>query len=739
MTKAGFRGTIGRTVADSEPWWPEDERNEAQRPNIMTVVFDDTGWSDFGCFGSEIRTPTIDALAERGLRYSNFHVTPLCSPTRAALMTGRNHHRVGMRCLADTDTGFPNGRGSIPTDVPLLPSLLRSRGYGTYMVGKWHLTPAHEITPAGPHLNWPVNRGFDRYYGFLGGCTDHYAPELIQDNHMIDPPARDGYHLTEDLCDRAIAYLRDHGAFRRGEPAYLNVCFGATHAPIQVERRYIDPYVPIFDKGWDRVREERLARQKAMGLVPQEAELSPRDPAVPAWDTLDHDRKRLYTRLQAAFAGFLEHADEHLGRIVAELKRLGMFENTIIMVISDNGASREGGVDGAVDVNAPYSGRPETVEQMLERLDDIGGPSGPAHYPQGWAVAGNTPFRRYKQFVELGGVRSPLVISWPARMKCGGEVRSQFLHVVDLAPTLVELAGGTDKENFDGSCFLATFDDVRAPAPRNEQYWEMFGRRAIYSDGWKAISSHEKGDDYEHDEWRLYDTRADFSEYKDLAASRPDKLDELRSLWWREAERNEVMPLDDRTLVDILKFRQPNGLMARREITLYPGQGHIPQISMITASERSMEITVCFTGTVGPDHPGGVLVSSGDSHGGYSLYVKDERLWFEHVRLGKRTEVSAQIQHPIGRCSVALHVANDLSATAILFADRVRCAECKIPQVATHLSFWGLDIGRDAAIPVSSRYHAPFPFPEAGIDRVILRFFDEVTAQEMAAALEAAE
>ncbi|MEW9834243.1 arylsulfatase [Mesorhizobium marinum] len=740
MKTSGFRGKIGRTVAESEPWWSEDECNiEKRRPNIVTVVFDDTGWSDFGCYGSEIRTPTIDALAERGLRYSNFHVTPMCSPTRAALMAGRNHHRIGMRCLADTDTGFPNGRGSIPPDVPLLPRLLRDRGYGTYMVGKWHLTPAHEITPAGPHLNWPLSRGFDRYYGFLGGCTDHYAPELIQDNHMIEPPARDGYHLTEDLCDRAIVYLRDHAAFRRNEPAYLNVCFGATHAPLQVERRYIDPYIDVFEKGWDRVREDRLARQKAMGLAPAHAELTPRNPEVPAWETLSVDQKRLYTRLQAAFAGFLEHADEQLGRIVAELKRLGMYENTVIMVISDNGASREGGQDGAVDVNAPYSGKPETVEEMVGRLDEIGGPTGPAHYPEGWAMAGSTPFRRYKQFVELGGIRSPLVVNWPAGIKAGGGVRGQFLHVIDLAPTLLELTGSGVTDEFDGKCFRDTFDDAGAQAPRNEQHWEMFGRRAVYADGWRAVSSHEKGDDYERDEWRLYDTRTDFSECTDVAFAHPEKLDELRGLWWREAERNDVMPLDDRTLVDVLDFRQPNGLMARREITLYSGQGHVPQISMITSSERSMEITAHFTGTVEPGHPGGVLVSSGDSHGGYTFYIKKGRLWFEHIKLGRRTEVSAPLRRAITRCSVVVHVGDHSAATAILFADCLRLSECRIPAVATHLSFWGLDVGRDAALPVSTRYQAPFAFPEAGLDRVVMRFFDDVSAQEIAAALEAAE
>lgn len=734
-----FRGRIGSTIEESQPWWPEDESAPGRRPNIITVVLDDTGWSDFGCYGSEIRTPTIDELATTGLRYSNFHVTPLCSPTRASLLTGRNHHRVGMRCLADTDTGFPNGRGSVRSDVPMLPALLRGRGYGTYMVGKWHLTPAHQTTPAGPHAHWPVNRGFDRYYGFLGGCTDHYAPELCQDNHPAEPPSKPGYHLTEDLCDRAISYLRDHAAFRGDAPVYLNLCFGATHAPIQVERRYIDPYVAVFEKGWDRTRADRLSRQKAMGLVPAGTELAPRDTEVQPWDELSADQKTLYTRLQAAFAGFLEHTDEHLGRVVAELKRLGMFEDTIIVVMSDNGASREGATDGAVDCNAPYSGRPESVEEMVARLDDIGGPDGPAHYPRGWAMVGNTPFRRYKQDVELGGVRSPLVLSWPDGIRQGGSVRDQFLHVIDLAPTLMALAGEADAAEFDGADFQATFEQASAPAPRSVQYWEMFGRRAIYADGWKAVSSHEKGDRYDADAWRLYQVSSDFSESQDLSETNPAKLEELRALWWREAEANQVMPLDDRTLVDIIRFRQPNGLMSRPEITLFPGQGHIPQISMVTDSERSMEIKALFGAAIGPDHPGGVLAASGDRHGGYTFYIKDGRVCFEHVRIGVRASVSAPLPPNVTRCSVVIHVADDHSASAILFANRVRLAQSPIPLVSSHLSFWGLDIGRDRGIPVSSNYDAPFAFPERDLDRVVLRFFEEITAQEIAAALEAAE
>lgn len=731
-------GKLGRTIADSEPHWPERPGAAVRRPNIVTVVFDDTGWADFGCFGSEIRTPNIDALAERGLRYTNFHVTPLCSPTRAAMFTGRNHHAVGMRCLADTDTGFPNGRGSIPRGIAMLPDMLREQGYATFLVGKWHLTPAHEVTAAGPYHNWPLARGFDRFYGFLGGCVDQYSPELTQDNHPFECDFPQDYHLSEDLCDRAITYLRDHVSLRSDDPFFLNLAFGATHAPFQVPRRYIDPYLKTFQKGWDQTREDRLERQRQSHLAGMDTVLAERNPEVPGWDTLSDEEKTLFTHLQAAYAGFLEHADEHLGRVIVELKRLGVYDNTIILVLSDNGASREGGANGSVDVNAPYSGKPQPVEQQLENLDKIGGPEGPAHYPQGWAMAGNTPFRRYKQFVELGGVRSPLVVSWPAGITDAGAIRDQFLHVIDIAPTLLDLCSVTTNAGFHGASFRATFDNPDAPPPRNLQYWEMFGRRAIFAEGWKAISSHEKGDDYDSDTWSLYDTANDFSESRNVASEHPGRLDEMIGLWWREAEANQVLPLDDRTLVDIINFRQPNGLMARPSVTLFPGQGHVPQYSMITSSERSMEIAVHFRRPL-PVDAEGVILASGLCSGGYTLYMKDGRLCFEHIFLGRRDMSYCLLPVGAHRTSIVLHVSDNDSATVQFFADRKRIGRGKVTQVANHLSFWGLDVGQDCGANVSDAYSGRFPVSEQLVERVELHFLEEAAPEDIAALMEATE
>ena len=733
----GFPGKIGRTLSESKPWWPRPKNKDELPPNIITILFDDTGWSDFGCYGSEIRTPNIDALAGNGLVYNNFHVTPLCSPTRACLLTGRNHHNVGMRCLSDTDTGFPNSRGRIRADAPMLPRLLKDQGYATYMVGKWHLTPAHEHTPAGPFDTWPVQSGFDRFYGFLGGCTDHYAPELIEDNHSVEPDLGEDYHLSEDLTGRAITYLREHVSFRPQAPFYLSFCFGATHAPFQVPRRYMDPYIDVFAKGWDKTREDRLEKQIASGLVPEGTALTPRNPEIPAWDSLDEDAKLVYSHLQACYAGFLEHSDEQIGRLVAELKRLDLFDNCIILIMSDNGASREGGEHGAVDTNGPYSGQPESVADMLPRLDDIGGFNGPAFYPQGWAMAGNTPFRRYKQFVELGGVRSPLVIHWPRTISDIDQVRTQFLHAIDITPTLMQLADAPRSTAFDGASFAASFDHAHARAPRATQYWEMFGRRAIFSDGWKAVSQHEKGDDYARDKWRLHKIDEDFSECHDLASQNPDKLKEMQDIWWQQAEANRVLPLDDRTLVDILQFRQPNGIMAASEVTLYPGPTHIPQISMITATERSMEISAHFHASIGQDQ--GVLLSSGERRGGYTLYIKDGALCFEHVHLMKRVSVSAPIDPAVQQCGLRLDVRPDLTARANLMLGKEVAAGLEIPKVALHLSFWGIDVGRDGGVPVSEAYWGEFAFPTDKLARVVLRFLQDSKAEEQARATEMAE
>jgi arylsulfatase A-like enzyme len=752
-SSSNFKGRIGTTVAESEPHWPTAQDRAPGSPHILLVMFDDTGWSDFGCFGSEIATPTIDALARDGLRYSNFHVTPLCSPTRACVLTGRNHHAIGMRFLADTDTGFPNSRGRIAADVPTMPDLLRQQGYGTYLVGKWHLTPQHEITPAGPHRDWPLGRGFDKFYGFLGGVTDHYAPELVQDNQQVQPPATQGYHLSVDLVDRALQFLGDHATYTAERPFFLQLAFGATHAPFQAPRELITPYVPVFAKGWDQTRADRLKRQKALGLLAVDTELAERNPGVSAWDSLGSDAKLLYTHLQSAYAGFLEHADQQLGRLMQGLEALGLRDDTLVIVMSDNGASREGGQHGSVDINGPYSGHRPSVAEQMGMLDLIGGPDGPAHYPEGWAMAGNTPFRRYKQLVDLGGVRSPLVVSWPKGIAARGEVRDQFVHAIDIAPTVLalvadaqagdELADGTSNGQafaasaFDGKSFAPTLAAASTAAARDTQYWETLGHRAIWHQGWKAVTEHVPGTPFDADRWRLYDTRSDFSEICDLAVDRPDKLAELQALWWQEARCHGVLPLDDRSLVELIQLRTPLGLHNRRRLVLRPGQSAVPFATRVTGSNRSFQVTVQLRDRLA--HHEGVLVASGSSVGGYSCYVYAGHLHFEHVCLGQRVTCSADVQTPLGSGAVGFRLLRGDGRTArveLLHADTV-VGRADVDHTSGHLSFFGLSVCADTVSQVSQRYAGDFNFPHDAVDVVVIDFLD-VTPSAADAADEAA-
>lgn len=705
-TDPAFLGTIGTTIEDSDPWWPE--KNGGPRRNLVVIILDDTGWADLGCFGSEILTPNIDALADSGVRYNNFHVTPLCSPTRASFLTGKNNHAVGMRFLADTDTGFPNSRGSIREGMPLLPRELRDQGYGTYLVGKWHLAPLHELTPAGPHNNWPLALGFERYYGFLDGCTDQYEPELYEDNHPVPTPSDDGYHLSEDLVDKSIAYVRDHVAFRQHDPFFLQLAFGATHAPFQAPREFIEKYLDEFAKGWDVTRRERLTRQILAGVVPAGTPLTEPNEGVGRWDLLSDMEKRVATHLQSAFAGFLEHTDTQIGRLLKALDGLGQSENTVFALFSDNGASREGGPTGDVDTNGPYSGIYREAIEMVGSLDQVGSITGGAHYPEGWAMAGNTPFRRYKQFVDLGGVRSPLVISSPK--STSNAVRSQFMHVVDLAPTLYDLIGATPPDGMDGKSLAATIADPQSLSGRSTQYWETLGHRAIWHDGWRAVTAHEVGAPYADDVWRLYDTRSDFAESNDLASELPEKLRRLQDLWWQEAGRNAVLPLDDRPLRVLIELAGPHGLVAEERLAFLPGQSRIPAATGITGSHRSLRVSAQLTGDA--RNISGTVLSSGNAQGGYFLALDDGHLRFEHKLLDTHLSIVSRVPLSAETRSVGfeLHSGVRREATVHLDVDGELSSESMyIPITSSHLSFRGMDVGASGLSGFSRLQTIPLP------------------------------
>ncbi len=484
-----FEGMICRTYAESKPWWPAPKWSKKSRPNVVIILLDDTGFAHLGCYGSTIETPNIDQLAEGGLRYTNFHTTALCSPTRACLLTGRNHHTVGMRAVSNFDSGFPHMRGCITPHATTIAEILREEGYGTFAIGKWHLTPMMEASPAGPFKHWPLQRGFDRFYGFMQGETDQFYPELTCDNHSIDPPygPEEGYHISEDLIDQSMAVIRDQKSIWPGRPFFLYLAFGATHAPHQAPREFIEKYRGRFDAGWDASREEWYHRQLEMGIIPSDTELAPRNPGVRRWDHLSENQKRFALRLQEAFAGFLDHTDQQIGRLISFLEELGELDNTLIILLSDNGASQEGGSTGVMDEFKFFNGVLEDVNAIQERLDEIGGPHSHSNIPWGWAQVGNTPLKWYKQNTFGGGVRDPLIIHWPNHIKDRGGIRNQFHYVTDIVPTILQLLEieppsifhGINQIPISGTSLAYTFDAPNEPTRKGVQYFEIFGHRGI--------------------------------------------------------------------------------------------------------------------------------------------------------------------------------------------------------------------------------------------------------------------
>lgn len=550
---SGFTGTIGTTADDSTPAMLPVVRAPEGSPNVIYILFDDVGFSDFQPYGSEIPTPAIDSLAQSGLRYTNFHTAAICSNTRAALLTGRNPHSVGMKDLAVADRGFPNSRGRIPPTAATIAQILGSRGYSTAALGKWHLTPDADTIDNSPRTDWPLGKGFDYFYGFHGGQTDQFHPTLIQDNHAITIPNRPGYHFSEDLVDHAIDTLRAGHNADPTRPFFMYLAFSTVHTPIQAPRAYIEKNLGKYEQGWDAVRKARLERQIAMGLVPPGTTLPPRNPGDRAWDALSADEKTVYARYMAVYAAFIEHADAQVGRLVAYLKASGQFENTLIVLASDNGAPPEAGPQGSFTYPYGDVGR-LSIADSLARLDELGTERSMPLYQREWAMASVTPFRFYKLSVYAGGVRDPLIVSWPKRIAARGEVRRQFVDVIDLTPTVLDVTGisapdshqGVRQMAMHGRSIAPTFANADAPDPRDTQYFELRANRAIWHDGWKAVATHRNGTSWDADTWELFDVRRDPAETSDLSARDPARLKQLQDLWWREARTYGVLPLTER-------------------------------------------------------------------------------------------------------------------------------------------------------------------------------------------------
>jgi arylsulfatase len=726
-----FGGVIGRTWRESTAWWPPEPEAPPGAPNVVVVVLDDVGYAQLGCYGSDIATPTFDGLAAGGVRLSNFHTTSLCSPTRACLLTGRNHHSNSMARIADLAVGFPGYWGRIPKRNGFLSEILAANGYLPVAVGKWHLTPEDETHMAAPRDTWPCGRGFQRWYGFHGGETHQYVPSLFQDNHGVTPPAADDYHLSADLADRAIRYLGDLRSVTTEQPFFLYFATGACHSPHHAPAEWIDRYRGQFDDGWDAWRESTFARQLAMGLLPAGTRLSPRPPWVPAWDSLAPEDQRVNARFMECFAGFLSHADAQVGRVFDFVEELGERDNTVVVLISDNGASSEGGALGSINDARLWNGAPAGPKELRRRVDELGGPSAHNNYPWGWTMAGNTPFRRWKREVHEGGIADPCIIEWPTGIAARGEVRHQFTHAIDVLPTLLELIGieppaeieGIAQTPVEGTSFAYLLDDADAPERHTTQYFEMLGSRGIYDRGWKAVTykplapMYDDGIDpdapFDDDVWELFHVAEDLSECDDLAGSHPDKLAELIQLWWREAERYQVLPLDNRPVAALLHPRRPFDVRTR--VVYWPHGAIVPETVAVNVRNRAHTITAdVVIPDAGPVE--GVLLAIGTTLGGWSFQVHEGKLRYVNNYVGKeRHVVTADQPVPSGhhQLAVAFTTPGDLSGTARLLVDGHPVAEGEIPRVTPvrySITGGGITCGWEQGPVVGDDYAAPFRF-----------------------------
>ncbi len=754
---AAFSGVIGRTIGESEPAWPEPVRAKAGASNVLFIVLDDTGYGHLGCYGSPIRTPNLDRLAANGLRFTNMNTTALCSPSRSCMLTGRNHHSNAMSCITEGATGYPGGNGLIPFENGFLSEILLGSGYNTFAVGKWHLTPIEQSSAAGPYDRWPLGRGFERFYGFMGGDTHQYYPDLVYDNHQVPAPKtpEEGYHLTEDLVDRAIEFIADSRQVAPDKPFFLYFCPGAMHAPHHVPRAWADRYKGQFDDGWDSYREKVFQRQLELGVVPAGTKLSARDPDVVEWKGLPADEKRLYARMMEVFAGFLEHTDHHIGRLLDFLGKTGQLDDTLIMLVSDNGASAEGGPHGSVNENLFFNNVPETAADGLEAIDDLGGPNCFNHYPWGWAWAGNTPFRRWKRETYRGGSSDPFIVHWPKGIKAQGEIRTQYAHIIDMLPTVLGALGleaptqirGVTQSPIQGVSFAQAFDDPKVPSRHHTQYFEMMGHRSIYHDGWRAVcpvpgpSFTEAGMDFGEMElteeklrqldekgWELYHVAEDYAETRNVAGQNRDKLIEMIATWYAEAGKYNVLPIDSRGVTRLIEER-PQLARPRDLYVYYPGTSSVANKIAARVLNRPHSITATVELANGAE---GVLVAQGGNSGGYSLYVKDHKLHYAYNFLGiqqyhltsdatltdGRHELRFEFE-PTGKPDFA-H-GKGTPARAQLYVDGKLAGQTDLP-VTIPLDIGitdGLTCGRDDGSTVTTDYQAPFAFNGA-LEKVVV-------------------
>ncbi len=706
-------------------------------PNVLIVLIDDMGFGQSSAFGGPVHMPTLEKLANNGLRYNNFHTTALCSPTRAALLSGRNHHMCNMGSITETATAFPGQTGKRPNSVAPLAEMLRLNGYATAAFGKSHETAAWEVSPSGPTDRWPTRSGFDKFYGFIGGEANQWAPTIYDGLNQIETPKDPDYHLIPDMTKQAISWMDYEKSLTPDKPFFIYFAPGATHAPHHVPADWIDKYKGKFDQGWDKLREETLDRQKALGMVPPDTILAPKPEGIKDWDKLTPDEQKLFAHQMEVFAAYGEFADYNVGKLIEAIEKTGQMDNTLVFYIAgDNGASAEGGFNGLYNEMSYFNGVPETVADILKHYDDLGGPNSYNHYAAGWAVAGDTPFTWMKQVAsDYGGTMNGMAVHWPKGIKAKGELRSQFHHVIDIAPTILEAAGlpepkivnGTAQTPIEGVSMLYTFNDSAAKSHHITQYFEIFGNRSIYHNGWLAGTVHKAPWEMKphttlaNDKWELYDTTKDFSLTHDLSAKMPDKLKEMQDLFIKEAIKNNVLPLDDRSIerLNAALVGRPDLMQGRTSLTLHDGMTGMSESVFINLKNHSFSIVA---DTIIPDSGAdGVLLAQAGRFGGWSFYLKDSKPYFTYNWLGqKEYTIAAPKPVPAGPATIRFDFAYDgggagkggTGTISVITADTDQVAKGRIDQTQGFCfsADEGADVGCDLGTPVTENYPVPFKF-----------------------------
>jgi arylsulfatase len=740
-----FKGKIDKSYEKSEEWWPSSPTPPEGTPNALIFLLDDTGFGHLSSFGGLCETPNIDRLGANGLRYNNFHTTALCSPSRASIMAGRNHHRIGLGSHSLTAMGFPGYNAFPPESGKSVAKHLQKAGFVNYAIGKWDHTPLYEVSEAGPFDRWPSGEGFDHYYGYMAADADNYRSLVWRDHYPTeDWEDKPGYHYSEAMADEAIRNITSHVSTAVGKPFMMFWAPVAMHSPHQAPPEYIEKYKGKFDMGWDKARETIHKKQLEMGIIPKGTKLSKRASEIPAWDSLEPDEQKLYARQMEVFAAMLEHVDAQIGRVIEVLERTGQLDNTLIFVTADNGSSGEGGLTGSFNETYVLNGLQTPFDANMSHYDDWGGPSTYPHFHAGWALAGNTPFQYFKQIVHRGGIQDPLVIHWPAGIKAKGEIRNQYHHIVDIAPTILDVTGvefieeldGVKQMSFDGVSMAYSFDNAAAPTTHPEQYYELFGNRAIYQDGWKAVTIHgnrmpwilASTSPFENDVWELYHIDEDFSESVNVAGKHPKKLEELKARWEELAWENNVFPLYDDMVQRIAK--QQDRLFGDRKefVYYYPGAQRIAEKASapVKGKSHAIETTLNLTGK-----EEGVIVACGGFTGGYTLYIKDNKAWYDYNYYNGLYYTLESKPLPKGEVHIKFNFIETGGTKARipggkgeLYVNGTKVDEVDMPEM--HISTFSLsetfDVGIDAGTPVSNKYRVTNHYPFTGqLDKVVVK------------------